>query len=509
MTEPHPSYDVIVVGGGGAGLMATLRAARAGAKTLLLEKNPSLGGTTRLSVGSISANGTPQQAAAGIADNPDDHFEDLGKFAGPLEPRDNLDLRRVYVDNIAAAMRDLMDVGLVFADPVPEPPHRVPRLHNVLPHSGAFIRALSAAANAAGATIRTGAAVADLTTAGGRVTGVVLSDGERLLARRGVVLTSGDYSGAGPDLKADFLPEAIRHVEGINVTATGDGQRMGRAIGSDVVNPDLVWGPEMRFLAPPKPSAVTRIPPTRAFATLTRFAMRALPGPLLRPFLMSFVTTFLAPSKTLLKEGALLINIHGERFCDETDAPEIPVSRQPDRRAFILLDGAMTQKFEAWPYFVSTAPGVGYAYLSDYRRNRRDIFHSAGSLPQLAQKAGLPGDALTATVARYNADASARGGRPAFGDGPYTLLGPLKSWLCFTEGGLRTDTSLRVLRADGTAIAGLFAAGSAGQGGLILEGHGHHLGWAFVSGRIAGAAAACCDDSAPATVSEKELACTH
>ena len=36
----------------------------------------------------------------------------------------------------------------------------------------------------------------------------------------------------------------------------------------------------------------------------------------------------------------------------------------------------------------------------------------------------------------------------------------------------------------------LYAAGSAGQGGVLLEGHGHHLGWAFTSGRLAGAHAA-------------------
>ena len=36
----------------------------------------------------------------------------------------------------------------------------------------------------------------------------------------------------------------------------------------------------------------------------------------------------------------------------------------------------------------------------------------------------------------------------------------------------------------------LFAAGSAGQGGLLLKGHGHHVGWAFISGRIAGRHAA-------------------
>jgi len=36
----------------------------------------------------------------------------------------------------------------------------------------------------------------------------------------------------------------------------------------------------------------------------------------------------------------------------------------------------------------------------------------------------------------------------------------------------------------------LWAAGLAGQGGLILKGHGHHIGWAFTSGRIAGRQAA-------------------
>jgi fumarate reductase flavoprotein subunit len=47
-----------------------------------------------------------------------------------------------------------------------------------------------------------------------------------------------------------------------------------------------------------------------------------------------------------------------------------------------------------------------------------------------------------------------------------------------------------VLDRGGQAISGLYAAGASGQGGLLLRGHGHHLAWAFVSGRIAGASAA-------------------
>jgi predicted oxidoreductase len=51
---------------------------------------------------------------------------------------------------------------------------------------------------------------------------------------------------------------------------------------------------------------------------------------------------------------------------------------------------------------------------------------------------------------------------------------------------------LEVLGAEGHPIPGLFAAGSTGQGGLLLKGHGHHLGWAFTSGRLAGRHAAHC-----------------
>jgi succinate dehydrogenase/fumarate reductase flavoprotein subunit len=74
--------------------------------------------------------------------------------------------------------------------------------------------------------------------------------------------------------------------------------------------------------------------------------------------------------------------------------------------------------------------------------------------------------------------------------GPYHALGPLQTFVVYTDGGVMISEQLEVLRSDGAPIAGLFAAGSTGQGGLLLEGHGHHLGWAFTSGRIAGRHAA-------------------
>jgi hypothetical protein len=49
---------------------------------------------------------------------------------------------------------------------------------------------------------------------------------------------------------------------------------------------------------------------------------------------------------------------------------------------------------------------------------------------------------------------------------------------------------LEVVRKDGAVIPGLYAACSVGRSGLLLEAHGHHLGWAFIAGRIAGRNAA-------------------
>ncbi len=51
---------------------------------------------------------------------------------------------------------------------------------------------------------------------------------------------------------------------------------------------------------------------------------------------------------------------------------------------------------------------------------------------------------------------------------------------------LGVDTQLRVTAADGKAIPGLWAAGSTGQCGLQLLNPGLHIGWALVSGRLAG-----------------------
>lgn len=490
VNSPAGSVDIIVVGGGGAGLMAALSASATGCSVLLLEKCPQLGGTTALSVGTICATATRLQSAAGISDNPDDHFVDMAKFIGPLLDRDNLALRRLLVDEVPETIRQLEALGVTFMGPLPEPPHRQPRLHAILPHARGYIRHLARACRANGVALRTQAPVRALSAEAGRVTGVEIARpggaSERISARLGVILASGDFSAADRDYKQRFMSGALLDVDGINPASTGDGQRMGEAVGAEIVNGDLAWGPEIRFLAPPRPSLVSRMPTHRLVARGLLAAMRSLPAKWLRPMLLRFVTTYLAPSPRLFEEGAILVNREGERFCDERERPQDSIGRQPGQQAWIVMDDTIARRFSAWPFFVSTAPGVGYAYLPDYARSRPDIYACAPTLDGLAAKLGVPAQVLAASVADRNAclgdDETCR----PLSKGPFHALGPAKSWIVFSEGGLRIDTAFRVLDRAGSPIPGLFAAGSAGQGGVLLEGHGHHLAWAFTSGRLAG-----------------------
>jgi succinate dehydrogenase/fumarate reductase flavoprotein subunit len=496
MTER--AADVVVVGGGGTGLAAAIAARSHGGSVLLLEKNRELGGSTAWSIGSITATGTPHQRRQGIEDSPDAHCEDMPLFAPDLAARDNGPLRRILCDHVPETFAWLLSLGVRFYGPMPEPPHRVPRMHNVLPNSRSCIFHLERHARRIGVEIRCGTAASRLIQDGGRVIGVETDSPGCILARRGVVLAAGDFT-SGAALKRRFISEQAAKVEGVNPTATGDGQTMALEIGARVVNGDLALGPEIRFVPPQHDSLVRRLPPWPALASFMAWSLDHMPPALLRPFVMSFVTTALAPSPALFEAGAVLINRQGERFCDELEEPALALPDQPDKQAHILLDDGIAQKFSAWPNFISTAPGVAYAYLADYRRNRKDVFHVAPSLAALAGKIGVPAAALEQSGHPQHTPGSNRPPRASHGRAPFYALGPVRSVFVHNEGGLAVDLEHRVLGPDDQPIPGLYAAGATGQGGLLLKGHGHHLAWAFTSGRRAGRIVATAEADAPAS----------
>lgn len=496
------TVDVLVIGAGGAGLAAAIEAAGAGARVVLLEKNAAPGGSTAWSIGSVSASQTPHQRAQDIDDTPQAHWEDMPGFAGDLAGRDNDTLRRVLCDAMPDTFQWLLDSGIRFMGPMPEPPHRVPRMHNVLPNSRSFIYHLTRRARRCGVDIRVRARVTELVLDAHGVRGALVEqdDGStrRIDARGGVILTAGDFTNS-PELKARFMGPQEAKVDAVNPTATGDGQRMAERCGAQIVNGDLALGPEIRFIAPTKENFVRRLPPWRSLAAVMQWSMKHVPNAILRPFLMKFLTTALAPALALFEDGALLVNTRGERFCDETERPAYRLPDQPDGIGYIVIDGRIAERYSRWPHFISTAPGVAYAYLADYRRNRPDVYREAGTLEGLAAITGMDADALRASMASVSGDR-------ALGRAPFIALGPVRAVFVHSEGGLRVDAEHRVIDAVDQPIAGLYAAGSTGQGGLLLKGHGHHLAWAFASGRRAGRLAAAASRGASKLASLREPA---
>lgn len=493
------AFDVIVVGGGAAGLSAAIEAAAGGARTLVLEKNPLPGGSSRLSVGSINAAGSSLQKRAGIVDTPDEHFEDMDHYMGPFAARENRALRRLLVDHAAETLEWLMSLGLSFYGPTADPPHRHPRMHNVVPNSRAYPYYLAREARRRGASLRLGAQVTQLLRApDGGVHGVqALIDGKPLefMAHKGVVLASGDYSN-GRELKQRFRPE-LANIEGVNPTATGDGHRMAEAFGAQLVNGEVVYGPGMRFIEPARPSLARRLPPSWWLGKLMQLSLNHLPIRLFRPFVMAFMTASLGPEPSLMRAGAVLVNADGERFTDEVaQPPGLAIAQQPQGRAWIVFDDRVARMFSASPHYISTAPGVAFAYLPDYKRHRKDLYHCAPTLEALAARMGMPPAALAASIGEHNAQLSGEGGAQAGGhaagarlpvsQGPFHALGPLESRIVITDGGLAVNGAHQVLDAAGGVIPRLYAAGSVGQGGVLLAGNGHHICWAVTSGRRAG-----------------------
>lgn len=493
------TFDVIVVGGGGSGLAAALSAAQAGGRVLLLERRPALGGTTGIAVGSFTAAGTRMQRSAGISDNPRAHDEDVGKFAPPeIEARNNVALRRYFLSQAAATFDWLESLGLSFYGPSPEPPNRVPRMHNVVPGAKAYIAALQLALQRLRGEIVCNGAVTELLRDGARVTGVrtIVNGAPReFQATHGVVLAAGDYAN-DPQLIGRFKGPQFTVVEGINPYATGDGIRLAEQVGAQLLNMDVTYGPELRFVSPTKKAFQNWLPAGGLSGRILGAIARRLPAALVRAYIKRLLVTWQHPENALFDDGAILVNSRGERFTNERIWPdrELDVARQPGKIAYLVLDGRLCERYSAWPHFISTAPDIAYAYVRDYLRLRTDVTMQGSEIEHLAHRRRLDPAVLRRSIDQFNRyvggaepDRFGRAGDlQPLGPGPWVLLGPAKAYFTTTEGGAAVNTNLQVLNAAGDPIPGLYAVGQNGLGGMILWGHGLHIAWALTSGRLAG-----------------------
>ena len=70
MSESSRTFDVVVMGSGGAGLLAALRARERGASVAVIEKSRLIGGTTAMSGGVLWVPGNHHMAEVDGADSP-------------------------------------------------------------------------------------------------------------------------------------------------------------------------------------------------------------------------------------------------------------------------------------------------------------------------------------------------------------------------------------------------------------------------------------------------------
>lgn len=116
--------DIVVLGAGGSGLPAGLRALEEGLNVLFVDANYDIGGRAALSGGNLhSGCGTEIQKKYGIEDSPDKYYEDHTTFLTGQSMHNDRDYVRAVADSMVEAYEWIQDQGVIVKDvePIKQP----------------------------------------------------------------------------------------------------------------------------------------------------------------------------------------------------------------------------------------------------------------------------------------------------------------------------------------------------------------------------------------------------
>jgi len=482
--------DIVVVGAGGAGMVAAITAADAGKSVVILESQPAVGGNSVKSTGGMNAAKTVYQDANTFAEsagvektlanaeayadndaiaelaasvkadweryqaNPEGYFDTTDLFAldtliggkGLNDPA----LVKTLVENSADAIDYLATIGI--------------ELNNVAAFGGASVKRIHRPVNAEGKTVSVGAytvplleqaaqsrenitlltdttATEILTDESGAAVGVKASgkSGNTVTVNaKAVILTTGGF-GANLPMVTKYAPQLDGFMTTNAAGIQGQGILMAQAIGAATVDMDQV-----------------QIHPTVQADTA------------------SLIT------EGLRGDGAILVNANGERFIDEVGTRDVVSAAeiaQPGSFSWLIVDQKMVD-----------ASSVIQGYIG------RGFMYSGDTYEELADKLGIPSAAFAATMTAWNACVAAKNdpdfGRTSFANpldtAPFYAV-KVTAGIHHTMGGLKIDTETHVLNTSGEIIPGLFAAGevTGGVHGANRLG-GNAVADFVVFGRIAG-----------------------
>ena len=485
--------DIVIVGAGGAGMTAAITAANEGKNVVVLESQPMVGGNSVRATGGMNAGDTVYQdenefgesagvektlktAADKYADN--ETITALAKTvseqwaayqANPVGYFDSVEL--MELDTMIGG-KGINDPALVqtlcanSADAIDWLDEHGITLHSVSSFGGASVKRIHRPVDAEGKTVSVGSYMIPLlqencekagvqimlnttaneilTDANGAAVGVKATgaSGETVTVNaKAVVITSGGF-GANLDMVVKYKPELKGFMTTNASGIQGQDIEMATAIGADTVDMDQI-----------------QIHPT-VEANTAALITEGLRG-----------------------DGAILVNAEGKRFIDEVGTRDVVSAAeiaQTGSYSWLVVDQAMAD-----------ASSVIQGYI------KKGYTVEGATYEELAKAMGVDEAAFAQTMADWNscveAKSDAEFGRTSFANkldtAPYYAI-KVTAGVHHTMGGLKINTNTEVLKADGSVIPGLFAAGEV-TGGV----HGaNRLGGNAVAdftvfGRIAGAAA--------------------
>ena len=451
------SYDVVVIGAGGAGFSAAIEAKNAGANVVLLEKMPAVGGNSLVSGAEMNAAKNWVQPKLGINDDsPELHAEDTNKGG---DMKGDMNVIKVMTHNALDAAKWCRDyLGVRFEDDNLFFFGGHSRKRALIPvgHTGTeFITKFQAKADELGIPVITNMKAEELIKdKSGRVVGVKATmNGASYTfnAKGGVVLATGGF-GANPEMVKKYNPKIDERFKTTDAPGTtGEALYMAERAGAQLVNMGYIQT-----------------------------------YPICDP--ISGVIELIADARF---DGAIMLNQEGKRFVEELQRRDVlseAILKQTGGYCWVL-----------WNDKIGSISNTVKEHPTEYEAfTKQGIMATCDDLKCVADFTKIPFDSLKGTVNRVSSmtgkgndkDFNHRSGLFDMTQGKYYVIKAVPS-VHHTMGGVRINEKAQALTAEGKVIPGLWAAGEVTG---VTHGTNRLGGNAYtdiiVFGRIAGKAAA-------------------
>lgn len=457
-TLPKEStYDVVVIGAGGAGFSAAIEAKNAGANVVLLEKMPAVGGNSLISGAEMNAAKNWVQPKLGINDDsPELHAEDTYKGG---DMKGDMNVIKVMTHNALDAAKWCRDyLGVRFEDDNLFFFGGHSRKRALIPvgHTGTeFITKFQAKADELGIPVITNMKAEELIKdKSGRVVGVKATmNGASYTfnAKGGVVLATGGF-GANPEMVKKYNPKIDERFKTTDAPGTtGEALYMAERAGAQLVNMGYIQT-----------------------------------YPICDP--ISGVIELIADARF---DGAIMLNQEGKRFVEELQRRDVlseAILKQTGGYCWVL-----------WNDKIGSISNTVKEHPTEYEAfTKQGIMATCDDLKCVADFTKIPFDSLKGTINRVSSmagkgndkDFNHRSGLVDMTQGKYYVIKAVPS-VHHTMGGVRINEKAQALTPEGKAIPGLWAAGEVTG---VTHGTNRLGGNAYtdiiVFGRIAGKAAA-------------------